>query len=121
MYKIKICNGVLAQLYMYILVAVYCDISVSAFNVHKVTALMTFPVQTYLVEIQEEMLIHKLIVPITHLTSKLIIQATNWFATIGTNEPSAISFIDVHNLIRLYLTTLMTSATMEHTFQPYAN
>ena len=60
-----------------------CDILVSAFNVDKVTVLMTFPVETCLVEIQEKMLIPKLIVPITPSTLELIISATNWFAKIA--------------------------------------
>ena len=38
-----------------------CDISVSVFYINKVTALMTFPVQTYLVDIQEETLIPSLL------------------------------------------------------------
>ena len=114
--KMKICNSVLAQLYIYKLVTVYCDISVSAFNVDKVTVLMTFPVETYLVEIQEKMLIPKFIVPITPSTLELIIWATNWFAKIATDGLSIIVFINVHNLIRPYLNIPMTSATAEGTF-----
>ena len=57
MKKMTICARVLAELDIYILLAVHCDISVSAYYIDKVTTLITFPVLTYLVEIQEETLI----------------------------------------------------------------
>ena len=72
------------------------NISVSACNIDKVTPLNTFPVQTYLVEIQEEMLIPKLIVPLSSSTLEVIIQATNRFAKIATDEPSVIGFVVKH-------------------------
>ena len=66
-----------------------CDISISGFYINKVTALMTFPVQTYLVDIQEEMLI----VPIAPTTLELMIVQINRFAKITTNKLAVIGFM----------------------------
>ena len=93
----------LAKIDLYILVAVYCDISVSAFNVSKVQALSTYPVQTYLVDIGEENLVPKLIVPISQFTLEMVIQWTNRFAKVATDEESAIGFIYEGFIMRRFM------------------